>query len=382
MDSTARRQEVEVLLRSDTSRVGEIWRLQQEGLRDDEIARHLQIKTPTVWAYTKRIEALRDGEFRDDSTYAGVQAQKIRSWLKEKPLSSDLRESFETDLVTLAATIEEQTFQEDALHRLLRNLPVGRWATYGDVAELVGTSTMGLSSHIKVCTACANCHKILQKAGTISPQFRWADPDDRRDPRVLLESEGLRFIDDQADPARQVHMAELVLMAGLDLVDLTSPFDAAPTSTSDSIPLPMEPGISGTDAQAITNFRTEQSKLREYLLRDQTTGTCGICGRILPAGLLVAAHIHRRSLLTDAERLDFTAAAMLACSLGCDALFERGYIVVDDKGQVRALRTAAADEVTHAVAQISGMQASAFNARTAGSFARHRDWHNERLVGR
>lgn len=49
--------------------------------------------------------------------------------------------------------------------------------------------------------------------------------------------------------------------------------------------------------------------------------------------LLVAAHIKPRAECTDAERRDFPNNALPMCLFGCDALFERGLVLVN-KGKI------------------------------------------------
>jgi hypothetical protein len=90
------------------------------------------------------------------------------------------------------------------------------------------------------------------------------------------------------------------------------------------------------DQAQVVLARREQAFLRRYLFRDQEVGTCAICGEILPAILLVAAHIKPRATCGDAERRDYANNVMPMCLLGCDALFERGLVVIKDgKVQVR-----------------------------------------------
>ncbi len=80
--------------------------------------------------------------------------------------------------------------------------------------------------------------------------------------------------------------------------------------------------------------RREQSFLREYLFGSGDSGACAICGAMLPTALLIAAHIKPRSQCTDAERRDFVNNVVPMCLLGCDALFESSFLVVDE-GKVR-----------------------------------------------
>lgn len=63
---------------------------------------------------------------------------------------------------------------------------------------------------------------------------------------------------------------------------------------------------------------------------------CALCGGTLPEDLLVAAHIKPRSQCSEAERLDIPSIAMTACLLGCDALYEHGYITVSAAGTIQA----------------------------------------------
>lgn len=75
--------------------------------------------------------------------------------------------------------------------------------------------------------------------------------------------------------------------------------------------------------------RGEQEDLRNYLLPPKAqVGLCALCGMKLPRRLLVAAHIKRRSECSDYERRQLSEICMAACLLGCDALYEHGYIGV------------------------------------------------------
>ncbi|WP_154794539.1 hypothetical protein [Occultella kanbiaonis] len=136
-------------------------------------------------------------------------------------------------------------------------------------------------------------------------------------------------------------------------------------------------GLDGTDSEAITQIRREQGHLRASLLRARATAPCDVCGRELPATFLVAAHIVPRRDLTHEERLDFASAAMLACALGCDSLFECGYIVIDDDGRIARGRPAAAEALLYEINALIGRTCLAFNGVRAPSFARHRGSHLE-----
>lgn len=117
--------------------------------------------------------------------------------------------------------------------------------------------------------------------------------------------------------------------------------------------------------------RREQAALRKHLLGGHTRATCDLCGRELPATLLVAAHIVPRHQLTEAERRDLSTIAMLACTLGCDALFEHGYIAVDGSGLVQDLANPSHPDLSAAAKRISGHHCTAHTSATVHRFSKH-----------
>ncbi|GLY32501.1 hypothetical protein [Kineosporia sp. NBRC 101731] len=132
-----------------------------------------------------------------------------------------------------------------------------------------------------------------------------------------------------------------------------------------------------TDSLSLQSIRREQSFLRGALGigtgRPGAQAQCALCGRLLPEDLLVAAHIKPRARCTESERLDIPNIAMPACLLGCDALYERGYITVDGEGTVRRGRTAE----PHLLAQdqLIGRKLTINNATRAEYFAWHHAQH-------
>jgi hypothetical protein len=135
------------------------------------------------------------------------------------------------------------------------------------------------------------------------------------------------------------------------------------------------PYFSILDGATQVKFRKEQGMLRRLLLKGHASGDCCICGLTYPAGLLVAAHIKRRSLCNAEERKDLTNVAMLACVFGCDALYEVGYLSVSEEGVI--LVTDDPDgrlgAVTDRLAELAGKTCSAFTDVSARYFAWHRE---------
>ncbi|UVK83785.1 hypothetical protein LOY46_03475 [Pseudomonas sichuanensis] len=85
-----------------------------------------------------------------------------------------------------------------------------------------------------------------------------------------------------------------------------------------------------TDGSGIRPTRLEHRYIVRHLFQEQPTGHCCICLNEYPRHLLVAAHIKKRSACNTKERLDIENIAAPMCRLGCDPLFEHGYIAVKD----------------------------------------------------
>lgn len=128
-------------------------------------------------------------------------------------------------------------------------------------------------------------------------------------------------------------------------------------------------GADEPDKKTLTTIRLEQAYLRKHLLRGRLTASCAICGENFPPRLLIAGHIKPRVESNEEERMDFEHNAMLTCALGCDALYEWGYVVVDAKGRIKAGQPAETPRIEEAVAALVGRNCAAFDEHTAEAFA-------------
>jgi len=131
-----------------------------------------------------------------------------------------------------------------------------------------------------------------------------------------------------------------------------------------------------TDVVRVATQRREQGKLRRHLLRHRTSAECDLCGRTLPVSYLHVAHIKRREDADEAERRD-PAIVMIACVLGCDALFEQGEVYVDEHGIIRA-RLAPAGSSTDlpaALKALEGLRCAAHSPLSERYFHAHRHRH-------
>lgn len=133
-----------------------------------------------------------------------------------------------------------------------------------------------------------------------------------------------------------------------DLCNL-APVEDAPLEAEDQPQGQMtssDPSFDGpTDGTRESPVRREQLRFKKRLM-ELGEGRCALCGRTLLPGMLVGAHIKKRSKCTEEERRDFDNVGMLACLLGCDGLFERGYIAVGHGGELMvSAKVAQAPEV-------------------------------------
>jgi hypothetical protein len=130
--------------------------------------------------------------------------------------------------------------------------------------------------------------------------------------------------------------------------------------------------------EASTTARREQAVLRHRLFGDAQDGICALCGRRYPIAFLRAAHIKKRSICTDDERRDLDNIAMAACTFGCDALFETGYIAVAPDGRIVATQAQLGHtDIVDRLASLRGRPTPAHTPATATYFA----WHHQSVYG-
>jgi hypothetical protein len=135
-----------------------------------------------------------------------------------------------------------------------------------------------------------------------------------------------------------------------------------------------------SDSPIASKVRNEASIFRSFLFGGRLTARCDLCGRELPCGLLVAAHKKPRASCTEAERRD-PEVVMRACRLGCDELFERGYLCVDSDGFIKAgiVLTASTNELKVFARELIDRSCAAHSFASEKYFAWHRQHPIRRL---
>jgi alkylated DNA nucleotide flippase Atl1 len=134
---------------------------------------------------------------------------------------------------------EETGAAWDIMAKALAGIPAGAWTTYGDLAALIGSHPVPVGVRLANYPI-SNAYRVLQVEGTVSPSFRWPDPDRTDDPRDLLRAEGVIFDEyGRADPAQRLGVEDLAQLAGLTIGDLP-----------EALPVPSE----GQDLDLRKNF--------------------------------------------------------------------------------------------------------------------------------
>lgn len=132
------------------------------------------------------------------------------------------------------------------------------------------------------------------------------------------------------------------------------------------------------DAVGKTMIRKEQGFLRRYLFGRNAVGQCALCGEQYPTDLLIAAHVKKRSLCSHDEKLDYRNNVVAMCKMGCDDLFERGYLCVTDGvvGINSRKETGLTPALRMRIANIAGRHLALPSASSASYFAWHKEHHS------
>jgi len=131
--------------------------------------------------------------------------------------------------------------------------------------------------------------------------------------------------------------------------------------------------ISNLDKEVVTKRRTEQYLLKKYLFQEKEYGNCAICNEDFPVKFLATAHIKKRSECNDEEKRDLNIV-MPTCYLGCDKLYEDGYIVVEEGIIKQNIKNKpSSKKIEKYLATIDSMECTYFKEETQLYFKHQRD---------
>ena len=132
------------------------------------------------------------------------------------------------------------------------------------------------------------------------------------------------------------------------------------------------------DSETKSVQRREQRYLRKNLFGGEKYGKCGICNERYPVKFLTAAHIKKRAKCDSKEKRDIENIAMPMCRFGCDDLYEKGYITVEDGKVVRLLDEPVTDTVNDYIDEIVGNDCDYWDEDTKEYFEWHKEHHTEK----
>lgn len=132
-----------------------------------------------------------------------------------------------------------------------------------------------------------------------------------------------------------------------------------------------------TDRSVPGKDRMEQNYLRKGLHGNKTENYCGICHELYPIFFLTTAHIKRRSYCSLEERINLDIA-MPMCKMGCDQLFETGYISVVDGHVVPLKKRPLTAAMQTYLERIVGNECPYYTEITRPYFQWHLDFHSSK----
>ena len=84
------------------------------------------------------------------------------------------------------------------VYEVVRQIPLGKVATYGQIARLVGqpraARQVGWALHVNPEPYVIPCHRVVNRNGRLSGAFAFGGPDVQHS---LLAGEGVEFVDEQ-----------------------------------------------------------------------------------------------------------------------------------------------------------------------------------------
>lgn len=130
--------------------------------------------------------------------------------------------------------------------------------------------------------------------------------------------------------------------------------------------------IRETDKVSTSYSRVEQGYLRKILFGRKLYENCACCGKSYPTQFLKTAHIKKRAYCSYEERLN-PKIVMPMCNFGCDDLYEKGYVSVDESGRFFKKKKCSSVTVENYIESLVGNSCKYFNDESAEFFKWHRE---------
>ena len=86
----------------------------------------------------------------------------------------------------------------EQVYEVVKRIPMGKVATYGQIAALIGNKRMsrqvGWALHVNPQPYVVPCHRVVNRYGRLAPAFAFGGADVQRQ---LLLTENVTFVDEQ-----------------------------------------------------------------------------------------------------------------------------------------------------------------------------------------
>lgn len=96
---------------------------------------------------------------------------------------------------------EKNSYQK--IYEVVRQIPVGSVATYGQVAALAGNKrwarVVGYALHVNPDPEGIPCYRVVNREGRLSDAFAFGGVNRQK---ILLESDGIEVVDNKVDLSR------------------------------------------------------------------------------------------------------------------------------------------------------------------------------------
>ncbi len=96
--------------------------------------------------------------------------------------------------------MEKEKSSYEKIYEIVKQIPRGQVATYGQVAALAGSKSwsrvVGYALHVNPEQGVIPCHRVVNRNGEVSSAFAFGGGNRQIE---LLEEEGVRFIDGHVD---------------------------------------------------------------------------------------------------------------------------------------------------------------------------------------
>ncbi len=133
--------------------------------------------------------------------------------------------------------------------------------------------------------------------------------------------------------------------------------------------------LPNTDLDVQTKGRREQWLFQKWINGNKKLNTCGICLKEYPVEFITAAHIKKRSECSYEERTNLNIV-MPMCRMGCDQLYEIGYISVSHGKVISLHKMTTSAAVDGYLKNIVGNQCPYYTEETIQFFEAHIKFHS------